>query len=95
MVENLSKHYGKLIAEDSNGCYYSFPQIDELARDGVEPKLRQLGFGYRAGYISKSAKQLHGLGGRSYLLELRKLPYDEARAALLKLCGVGPKVIIY
>ena len=32
------------------------------------------------------------MGGKKYLLELRSKPYAEAREALLKLSGIGPKV---
>ena len=58
----------------------------------IQRNFRQLGFGYRAGYIAKTAKKLDGLGGRQYLFELRKKPYCEARQSLLELSGIGPKV---
>ena len=45
-----------------------------------------------AGYISKTAKKLDSLGGREYLLNLRRLPYTEARKHLLEMPGIGPKV---
>ena len=59
---------------------------------GIEDNLRKLGFGYRAAYISKTAKQLQESGGKKYLLSLRKKSYTEAREDLLKLSGIGPKV---
>ncbi len=92
MVEKMSVVYGSLIAEDDHGSYYSFPKIEDLARDGVEERLRTMGFGYRASYISKSAKQLADLGGRDYLLELRGQSYSDVRGSLIKLSGIGPKV---
>lgn len=38
--------------------YHPFPSPETLARDGVEEKLRDLGFGYRAKYIATTAKML-------------------------------------
>ena len=104
MVEKLSSHYGKEVATisssdgSSSKTYYSFPTIESLSGDyperklSVEETLRSLGFGYRAGYIAKSAKQLQEAGGKEYLLSLRSLSYEKAKEELLKLSGIGPKV---
>lgn len=93
MVENLCLTYGdKVFSLEDDKHYHSFPSIDSLSQEGVEAKLRQLGFGYRAGYIAKSAKQLKELGGAQYLLDLRKESYEDARESLIKLNGIGPKV---
>ena len=80
--------------------YYSFPTLDSLCAEqkvdnksvDVEQTLRLLGFGYRAGYIAKTAKQIMKSGGNDYLFSLRTLPYDKAKTELLKLTGIGPKV---
>ena len=58
----------------------------------MESNLRGLGFGYRAGYIAKTAEHLHRKGGEEYLMTLRKMPFDEARKELLLCTGIGPKV---
>jgi N-glycosylase/DNA lyase len=92
MVENLCTHYGPCVAQIGDTSFHAFPAIEDLATDGVEAHLRKLGFGYRAAYIAKTAKQLLEAGGRSYLLQLRTKSYDEAKSALLKFTGVGPKV---
>ena len=44
----------------SSKCYYAFPEIEALVERGpaLESDLRGLGFGYRAGYIAKTAQQL-------------------------------------
>jgi len=92
MVENLAKHFGDKICEFNGEDYYAFPNIDNLAKPGVEEKLRDLGFGYRAKYIEESAKKILSLGGEDWLLSLRKLQYSEAKEALQQLSGIGPKV---
>ena len=62
----------------------------------MEEKLRGLGFGYRARYIAETARHItttHPAG--DWLGSLRQRPYSEARAQLLKLTGVGPKVHLH
>ena len=97
MVESLSTKYGNevgtIIHDNEPKTFYSFPKLEVLANNsGLEAELRKLGFGYRAGYIAKTAKQLVAAGGYQYLESLRKMPYHEAKTELLKLNGVGPKV---
>ena len=77
---------------------HSFPPPEALAKPEVEPLLRELGFGYRAPYVHKTAVLLCELAAEAnqttdeYLESLAKLPYEEAREALLQFTGVGPKV---
>ena len=92
MVEKLCTHYGEFVCEWNNEKYYSFPPVTSLSKPKVEPKLRELGFGYRAKFIQKSAKYILGKGGDSWLEGLRDQSYEEAREALIELPGVGPKV---
>lgn len=61
----------------------------------VEAQLQDLGFGYRARFLQGSAHQIMSSHGPKWLHDLRNIPYLEARAALLTLPGVGPKVAIH
>ena len=94
MVQNLCKGWGRAIpAEDGGDVYYDFPEPAVLAAVvGLEARLRELGFGYRAGYIAKAAKMVVDDHEEGWLEGLRKLPYKEAKEALITLPGVGPKV---
>lgn len=92
MVEKLCENYGEKITEIDGQAYFAFPSISSLAGEGVEEKLRQLGFGYRAKYISSSAHYLSENGGEDFLFSLREKPYEEAKQQLMKLNGVGAKV---
>lgn len=48
MVENLCSNYGEEICTVEGVSFFSFPTIDRLrSEEGVEQKLRSLGFGYR------------------------------------------------
>lgn len=58
----------------------------------AEARLRALGFGYRAKFVSGSARAIaEGLGAEG-LRQLRTVPYAEARRVLCALPGVGAKV---
>jgi N-glycosylase/DNA lyase len=54
-VHNLCLHYGPLIGHIDDQPFHDFPTPDALTGPGVESHLRELGFGYRAGYIAKTA----------------------------------------
>ncbi|KAE9008119.1 hypothetical protein PR002_g16002 [Phytophthora rubi] len=79
MVDKLKATYGDLIYEGEEGdrekeaqhYFYAFPSVDTLAAKCEEATLRALGFGYRAAFIVKTAKQLQELGGASYLYGIR------------------------
>lgn len=94
MVENLARFYGKKICEIDGTEYFSFPKVDDLARPGVEAKLRANGYGYRAKYISASAKSIMEKGGESWLDSLKHMEYTKAKIELMSLMGIGAKVQI-
>uniref|UniRef100_A0AAV1TN01 DNA-(apurinic or apyrimidinic site) lyase n=1 Tax=Peronospora matthiolae TaxID=2874970 RepID=A0AAV1TN01_9STRA len=71
MVDKLRATYGDLIYEGDGYCLYAFPPVDTLAVKCEETTLRALGFGYRAAFVVKTAKQLQELGGASYLHSIR------------------------
>ena len=73
--------------------YHAFPPLTALTGDHVESHLRELGFGYRAKYISRIAKFVCEEKDEGWLESLREKPYSEAKQELLALMGVGAKVI--
>ena len=105
MIENLCTNYGEQICQIKTKndrdrpplTFFSFPTIERLAENPVklEAKLRDLGFGYRAGYVAKTAAKVRDKGGEEYLFGLRNLDYDQSKSELLQLTGVGPKVRRY
>jgi len=92
MVEKMCVEWGEVVGEYDSIKYYSFPSLEHLSKQEVEVRLRELGFGYRAKYIQKSAKQILENGGVPWLYSHRNMTYHQARQSLLKLSGVGPKV---
>ncbi|KAF2723247.1 hypothetical protein K431DRAFT_220422 [Polychaeton citri CBS 116435] len=55
MVHKLCVNYGPLLGHFEDEPYHDFPTPQALAKDGVEAKLRSLGFGYRAKYLYQTA----------------------------------------
>ncbi|XP_078035515.1 8-oxoguanine DNA glycosylase [Augochlora pura] len=95
MVEKLCSLFGERICSIEDKDYYSFPSIEALAKEGIEEQLKEEKFGYRAKYITRTAKTLIKLGGKEWLLGLHKdnnVLYSKAREELITLPGVGPKV---
>ncbi|XP_017778900.1 PREDICTED: N-glycosylase/DNA lyase [Nicrophorus vespilloides] len=92
MVEKLAEFYGEIICEIEDKKWYSFATIEHLAGDNVEGKLRELGFGYRAKYISNSAKTILNNGGIKWVENLKSLEYEDAKRQLMTLQGIGAKV---
>ena len=69
----------------------TFPTLERLC--GVEERtLRDLGFGYRAPYVAKTARHVRDKGGDAWLAGLRTADRADVKAALLECAGVGPKV---
>uniref|UniRef100_A0A2A4JB61 N-glycosylase/DNA lyase n=1 Tax=Heliothis virescens TaxID=7102 RepID=A0A2A4JB61_HELVI len=92
MVEKLCTHYGEKICEYEGDTYYAFPEVEKLSHNGVEAELRNLGFGYRAKFIQKSAAQIVEWGGVAWFNSLQDMKYKDAKVELMKLHGIGPKV---
>lgn len=44
-------------------AFHPFPPAEALAKPGVEEKLRELGFGYRAKYLARTAQMLYATHG--------------------------------
>ncbi|KAL2065109.1 hypothetical protein VTL71DRAFT_4249 [Oculimacula yallundae] len=78
MVNNLCLHYGPLIAHIDDQPIHDFPTPAALAVPGVELRLRELGFGYRAGYIAKTAMMVAKEKPEGWLESLCNTePYDD------------------
>ncbi|CZT48024.1 probable N-glycosylase/DNA lyase [Rhynchosporium secalis] len=79
MVNNLCLHYGPLIAHIDDQPIHDFPSPAALAVPGVESRLRELGFGYRAGYIARTAMMVAKEKPEGWLESLCNVePYDDS-----------------
>jgi N-glycosylase/DNA lyase len=88
MQESLANDLGE--AHTLGGIQrQGFPTPEVLASAGEET-LRKLALGYRAKYVAKTS-EIVATGGLD-LYMLREAPYDDAKAALIELPGVGAKV---
>ncbi|WP_135534408.1 DNA-3-methyladenine glycosylase family protein [Halostella pelagica] len=88
MVTALAEAYGTPVEFDG-GTYYAFPTPEQLA-GATEAELRDLGLGYRAPYVQRTAEMV--ADGEAHPADARDLPYEEARDYLTQFVGVGDKV---
>lgn len=92
MVERLCQAFGPQLVQLDDVTYHGFPSLQALAGPEVEAQLRKLGLGYRARFVSASARAiLEEHGGLPWFQQLRRAPYEEAHSALCTLPGVGNK----
>ena len=84
IIERLCENFG----EHKNG-YNTFPSAEKMATLTVDD-LAPLRSGFRAKYLIDAAKKV--ASGEVDLYHLRYFTLDAARAELMKIKGVGPKV---
>ena len=88
MLSNLCKKFGDRIYFDGYD-FYTFPTPKRLAKATIE-ELAKCGLGYRAKYVSETARAVYENGFE--VESLRKLSYKKARKELWSFPGVGLKV---
>ncbi|XP_065408924.1 N-glycosylase/DNA lyase isoform X6 [Chrysemys picta bellii] len=91
MIERLCRAFGRHLCRLDGEPYHAFPSLQALAGADAERRLRALGFGYRAKFVSQSAQAVLRQFGAEGLHQLRSTPYPEARRLLCALPGVGAK----
>lgn len=85
IVQRLCENFGDEIAENT----FSFPTAEKLSSLSEE-ELAPLRAGFRNRYLIDAAKKV--ASGEVNLELCRTLPYEQARAELMKIVGVGTKV---
>ncbi|WP_394742303.1 DNA-3-methyladenine glycosylase family protein [Natronococcus roseus] len=88
MVSTLAREYGEPITFDGE-TYHALPTPERLAT-ATEDELRELGLGYRAPYVVRTAEMV--ADGEAHPEEARDLAYEAARESLKRFVGVGDKV---
>ncbi len=88
MVMAMAHEYGETYTLGEQQ-YHAFPTPDQLAA-ATESELRDLGLGYRAPYVLRTAEMV--ADGEVHPDGARALPYEEAREYLTQFVGVGNKV---
>ncbi|AQL44188.1 8-oxoguanine DNA glycosylase [Halorientalis sp. IM1011] len=88
MQISLRREFGEPVTFDGE-TYYAYPTPEALA-DATEAQLREVGLGYRAPYVQRSAEMV--ADGTADPAEARTLSYEDAREFLTRFVGVGEKV---
>ena len=85
IIERLCESFGERLIDGM----YSFPSAERIAKC-TEEDLSYLRAGFRVRYILDASRKV--AGGEIDLSALYKMPYDDAKAVLMTICGVGEKV---
>ena len=88
MQISLAETFGESVTLDGT-TYRAYPTPDALA-DTTEAQLRDLGLGYRAPYVQRSAEMV--ASGEAHPAAARSMDYLDAREHLTQFVGVGEKV---
>lgn len=90
IIKKLTEVYGtQTISQPGFPNLATFPSAETVSGIG-ERRLRELGMGYRANYLSATARQI--AQAPRTLTKIEDLPYIEAKQALEGFPGVGPKI---
>ena len=88
-VERLCERFGAPCTSRDGKAYFAFPTAARLAACTADD-LAPIRLGYRAKYILTAARQV--VSGEVDLEAVRQMDYAHAKAALMRLSGVGVKV---
>lgn len=88
MQRGLEERFGGPVTFDGE-TYHAFPTPERLA-EATEGELRELGLGYRAPYVKRTAEMV--AEGEAHPEAARELVYEDAREYLTQFVGVGEKV---
>ena len=88
MQQALRDAFGETVEFDGR-AYNAYPTPAALA-ETTETRLRDLGLGYRAPYVQRTAEMV--AGGEADPEEAVGLGYEDARESLTRFVGVGDKV---
>lgn len=90
-VKEMSRRYGRFIGSLESEEFHAFPSAEALAEAPVEDLWSGCGLGWRGANLQRVAAAIAGRP-EGWPEQLRPLPYSEARARLMELPGVGPKI---
>ncbi len=88
LMERMSDDFGNPLTLNGQ-TRHTFPSPADLAEAG-EGELRRLGLGFRAPYVYGASRAV--LEGSLDLPALARMPYAEAKAALMEIKGIGSKI---
>ena len=101
VIANLCKNYGEYISEYKGNEIYTFPNTETL-KEITKEEFKNLKAGFRDKYLVAASDYLYNLGlyNNTFhedvlfknILNLQSLPYDDLKANLKSIKGVGDKV---
>ncbi len=90
-VEEMSRRWGRLVANLEGEEYYAFPTAQALAAAPEDELWKGCGLGWRGGNLKRVAADLVERP-EGWPEQLRDLPYRDAKARLTEIRGIGAKI---
>lgn len=90
-IEELSARYGRFVAEVGGRRHYAFPEVSALAHADPDDLARVASLGWRGPNLAMVASQILSRPP-GWLDSLAAAGYEQARAELLTLRGIGAKI---
>lgn len=90
-IDGMSRRWGEPIATIDGAGYHAFPRPHVFTREIVPDIERDCHLGYRAFNLVRAMEDV-AAKPEGWADSLRSLPYTEARAELMSVRGIGPKI---
>lgn len=90
-IEGMSRRWGRPIAVIDGISYHAFPEPEVFTREIVADLERDCNLGYRAFNLVRAMEEI-AEKPVGWAETLRARPYAEAKAELMSVRGIGPKV---
>ena len=90
-IDRMSHIYGRLIATIDGAEFHAFPSAESLAEASPAVLRDRCGLGWRGDNLIAVAREVAAMPD-GWPVQLRSLPYREAKAELMKVRGIGAKI---
>ncbi len=90
-IEGMSRRWGEHIATIDGRTYHGFPEPEIFTEEAIPVLERECNLGYRAYNLVRAMEHI-AAKPVGWADGLRAVPYAEARAELMSIRGVGPKI---
>ncbi len=90
-IEGMSVEWGEPIATIDGPSYHGFPTAEVFTEEIIPTLERDCNLGYRAYNLVRAMEQI-AAKPPGWANSLRAMPYAEARAELMSVRGIGPKI---
>lgn len=90
-IDGMSRRWGRPIATIDGVTYHAFPEPHIFTQEIIPDLERDCNLGYRAFNLVRATEEI-AAKPEGWALGLRDAPYSQAKAELMSIRGIGPKI---